>query len=75
MVKIQTNTDGTLKVEGVTAQWLQKAVDHQVYLDWYRKQYSQTRKAKLQAVRQALQDKGVDVKKLEAEAVKQLRKS
>lgn len=70
---IRTQTDGSLVVEGATAEWLEKAVNHQLYLDTYRKQYSRTKRAKVQAIRQALESKGVDVKKLEAEAVAKVR--
>lgn len=74
MFDLKTNTDGTITVSGVDAKWLKKAMDHQVYLDGYRKQYSKTRSAKVQAIRAALESRGVDVKKLEAEAVAKVRK-
>lgn len=70
---ISQGSNGTLTVTGAELDWLERAIEHQLYLDTYRKQYSKTRRAKVQAIRQALESKGVDVKKLEAEAVARVR--
>lgn len=72
---ISQGSNGTLTVTGAELDWLERAIEHQLYLDTYRKQYSKTRRAKVQAIRSALEAKGVDIKRLEAEAVAKVRAS
>ncbi len=57
----------------IDVDYIEKSFKHWDYLKNYRKGYSQKRKAKLTAVREALKKKGVDVEALEKEALKSLK--
>jgi hypothetical protein len=69
VISINTEGDDTIDVS-----YVEKAFKHWDYLKTYRKGYSKKRKAKNAAVRNALEKKGVDVEKLEKEAVAKLAK-
>lgn len=57
----------------IDVEYIEKSFKHWDYLKTYRKGYSQKRKAKLTAVREALKRKGVDVEALEKEALQSLK--
>lgn len=71
--EIKKNSDGSLTVNGLTEDFLKKAVEHRLYLLDYRKGYCARKTAKIQAMKKALKDRGVDIAKIEQEAVKSLR--
>lgn len=56
----------------IDVEYIEKSFKHWDYLKTYRKGYSQKRKIKLNAVREALEKRGVDVKAIEKEALESL---
>lgn len=71
--EIKSNSDGTVTVKGLTKDFLQKSIDHRLYLLDYRKTYSSRKRAKVQFMRKKLESQGVDLKKLEQDAVRSLK--
>ena len=73
---ITTIPDGAnVTVTGTTEEWLQRAIKHQLYLDDYRKEYSNRRRTKIEAVKRVAAERGIDIKKVEADAIKALRRN
>lgn len=68
------NADGSVTVTGLDATQVTKALEYRDYLLDYRKGYSHRKRAKINAYRDELKRRGIDVEKLEKDAVAASRK-